>query len=354
MQRLGTYIIDNADRIVAAWQTAVAPQALLMQEQAKPFVMALAGEVAADAADATVAAVRAALRAVPHFDIEAMHAQLCSLRSAVTTMWLDGEAPLTADSFRELQRLHAAIDRAVGEAIARHALQIERSRSLFLGMLGHDLRTPLGAIALACQYLERPEIPPERRLEAIGRVARSAAAMEGMIRDMLDFARARLGKEMPVAATPGDIGAVCRHALEEACDAHPRCDFRFDIDRGLQADMDAGRMRKVVVNLLNNAAKNGARGMPVLCAARRDGETVRVRVRHCGPVLTAAAMQALFDPIAQLAVADADAEGNPPANLGLDLFIAREIVRAHGGEMTVTCGDGDQTEIAFTLPSLPR
>lgn len=347
--RLPTFIIDNIDQIITEWKHAALPAILPLEIQAKQILMAVGADIESGAdrsASSAAVTVRNVLRIAPDFDVQQFGEALRLLRAVVPAAW-DRAGGHASDEWR---RFHEAIDFAVGETIAQYALQVERTRSLFLGMLGHDLRTPLSAIHMACQYLARPDAPPDRKLEAVARVSRCTATMEGMIRDVLDFARSRLGKSMAVAKKPVDLGIVCQEALEEIRAEHPRCEFRFARTGSLDGVADGARLRQALRNLLDSAARNGARGMPILFhAASADGPIV-FRVSYKGEAMSPDTLRTMFDPIAQLAIAGANPDGNPPADLGLELFIAREILRGHGGDVRIAAGEDSEAIFEAWLP----
>jgi signal transduction histidine kinase len=350
MMRLPTFIIDNIDRIIADWKGAALPAMLPFEGQAKQILMAVAADIESNAdraASSAAVTVRTVLRTTPDFDVQRVGEALHLLRAVVPAVW----NPAEGHAFNEWQRFHAAVDFAVGEVIAQYALQVERTRSLFLGMLGHDLRTPLSAIHMACQYLARNDAPPERKLETVARVSRCAGTMEGMIRDVLDFARSRLGKQMSVVKKPVDLGHACHEALEDIRAEHPRCEFRFDQTGSLAVVADGARLRQALRNLLDSAARNGARDMPILFHASTSNDRIVFRVTCKGQAMSPDTLRTMFDPIAQLAIAGANPDGNPPADLGLELFIAREILRVHGGDAGINTCDGGETVFEAWLPA---
>lgn len=350
--RLAAFIVDNIDRIIAFW-TGNTGEALLLRNHAKPILMAVAADMepaSPDSSLSTPATVRAGLRTVPDFDLRQASTELHALRRCVLDLWPASGMQADTGVLAQLYAFNISVDQVVGEVIAMHAEQAERIRSLFLGMLGHDLRTPLSAIDMACEYLLRDDVPPERKIETIARISRCSAALESMIRDVLDFARSRLGKRMSIAAKPAEIGAVCEVALEQARAAHPRCEFRFEASGGLGAIADPARLSQALCNLLESAAKNGARGMPIRFSASGEADAILLCVTCQGTALSADTLRTLFDPLAQLAVADASSDGNPPADLGLGLFIAREIVRMHGGDINVSVPAEGGAKFLVRLP----
>lgn len=351
--RLATFIVDNIDRIIAEWQSAGEAATPLLHSQARQILVAVAADIEtapSPSGAAAAATVCAGLRATPDFDLQQAGDELRALRASVLRLWPAPDTAIDNGMLSQLRAFNESIDQALAEAIAMHMRQVERTRSLFLGMLCHDLRTPLSAIDMACHYLQRDDVPPERKAEAVARMSRCAGTLDGMIRDVLDFARSRLGKCMAIAAKPADIGAVCQAALEQARATHPRCEFRFASSGDLNGAADPARLRQALWNLLDSAAKNGARGMPILFSADGERYAIVLRVKNQGMVMSADSLRTLFDPIAQLAVADANPDGNPPADLGLELFIAREIVHVHDGEISVAVPIEGGTEFCVRLP----
>lgn len=348
--RLPTFIIDNIDRIITEWKHAALPAMLPLEGQAKQILMAVAADIesgAEQSASSSAVTIRTVLRATPDFDVQQVGEALRLLRAVVPSMW----NPEDGHAFDEWRRFHDAVDFAVGEAIAQYAIQVERTRSLFLGMLGHDLRTPLTAIDMTCQYLASDDAPPAHKLEAVARVNRCARTMEGMIRDVLDFARSRLGKSMSVAKKPVDLGTACHEALEDMRAEHPHCEFRFAQPGSLDGVADGARLRQALRNLLGSAARNRARGAPILFHASRAGDRIIFRMTCKGQAMSPDTLRTMFDPLAQLAIAAANPDGNPPADLGLELFIAREILRVHGGDAGIAAGDDGELAFEAWLPA---
>ncbi|HYD95556.1 MAG TPA: HAMP domain-containing sensor histidine kinase [Noviherbaspirillum sp.] len=356
--RLADFISANEARIASAWEEAVAAFLPARQVAGHPVLLRFAPQIlAALAADvgragtrhtaaATCAAALDALRQSSGFDVAQLSAEFLALRAGLMRLWLP------AGDAAQLCALNEAIDHALAASIAHHSERIERARSLFLAMLGHDLRTPLGAIDLACQYLERTDVAQERRNEAVARISRCAGAMNAMIKDMLEFTRSRLGKSIPVAPKPAHCGAICHGVMEDVRAAHPRREFVYEESGDLACRVDAGRLHQVLWNLLNNAVQNCTPEAPVTLAAHGGADAVLLRVTHRGAAVPADILASIFDPVALLATADAD--HSPPANLSLGLYIAREIVRAHGGEIGVAPSGADRTVFTVRLPKPAR
>lgn len=372
--KLSTFINDNMDRIVAEWEAfahTLAPDAdqhgvglrehsrdilhAVIADIEKPRPRHLAGQAEGRAGvfdgHETAAAAYGAMRHHAGFHLDQLSAEFLALRASVMRLWMESRPELDATSFEQSLHFNDAIDRALSDALARYAREVERSRDMFLAILGHDLRTPLGAIIMTSQYLATPGIPKQKQDDAVLRLGRSAAAMSAMIKDLLDFTRSRLGCGVPVSPADADVGAICQAALEEARMVYPRHEMLAEASGDLRATVDGERLRQVVASLLGNAARYGGREAPITVAAQGERDRIVIKVSNRGPAIPPDVLRVIFNPLVH--VGDDGDQSMPPANLGLGLFIAREIVAAHGGEITAVSSDADGTVFCIVLPRAP-
>jgi signal transduction histidine kinase len=226
--------------------------------------------------------------------------------------------------------------------------ELERAVQLsdmFVSILGHDLRTPLGAMILAAETIVRSS-QDARALRSAGRVLTSGDRMKRMIEQLLDFARVRQGRGIPLRVGPVNLGAVCRQALQELEDANPQARLVLRDEGDLSGTWDPDRLSQIVSNLVGNAVQHGAKDQPIdVDVDGTDSSTVRLSVRNAGAIRPEA-LPTLFEPYKRTA-AHAAVPGK--TGLGLGLFIAREIARAHGGDVSVR-STGERTTFDVTLP----
>jgi PAS domain S-box-containing protein len=220
-------------------------------------------------------------------------------------------------------------------------------RERFIGILGHDLRTPLSAILLAAHKLLRKEALAEAEARALERITRSAGRMERMIHDLLDFARTRHGGGIPVAPEDADLSAICRHVLDEVGLTHPARAVELRCCRDAAGRWDPDRIAQVVQNLVVNALDYSPAHTPVRVAIADAGERVVLSVTNDGPPIPPEMLPDLFDPFRRRA---RGAHERAAKGLGLGLYIAHEIVRAHHGRMSVESDEGAGTTFAVELP----
>ena len=272
------------------------------------------------------------------FDIRSVLAEYRILRQVI----LESIRDLPADRVEEAF-LHDLLDRAIGDGVEHFAFERDRAREIFVGMLGHDLRNPLGAISMAAQALlqDADRLDPiHRRLAK--RILGSATRIERMADDLLDFTRGRIGGGVPIAVQPVDLGEIIRDVTEEFNEAFPDRTVRAEVDGDdLAGEWDRDRLAQVVSNLIANALEHG--DDPIEATARGENGKVLIEVRNHGE-LPADAVGRVFDPFVSLAPARQGRRG-----LGLGLYIVREIARAHGGTVEASSGDGT-TAFRVILP----
>lgn len=227
-------------------------------------------------------------------------------------------------------------------------LQLRRAVELgdvFVSILAHDLRTPVTAAKLAADLILRSS-PDARTLDLSQRIVSSLRRMNGMIEQLLDFARFRQGRGVVLQLLAADLGDVTREVLREIEGVNPQASLRLTTAGVLEGWWDADRLAQIVSNLAVNAVDHGAQGEPITVELDgRDPDQVRLRVTSAG-VIQAGDIPLLFEPFRR----SSQAKG-PTNGLGLGLFIAREIARLHGGDISVRTGGPDgMTTFEVTLP----
>jgi signal transduction histidine kinase len=229
------------------------------------------------------------------------------------------------------------------EAEQERALELQQR---LMGIVGHDLRTPLNAIAGSAKLLARAPDLPTSRARAAQRIVSSAGRMSRMVRDLLDFTRARVGGGLTVAPEPADLGEISRRVIQEVRAARPGCEIRVEQQGDLAGTWDPDRIEQVLSNLVGNACHYGTPGSPVVVRARGDeAESVTLEVHNEGVPIPDEVLPRIFDPFERGAPVRPDAAGN----VGLGLFIVRTLVDAHGGRIDVESGD-EGTTFSVHLP----
>jgi signal transduction histidine kinase len=273
------------------------------------------------------------------FTFRSVLAEFRALRATVLRLYEEsGASDLT-----DVRRFNEAIDEALTESMDRFAVQTDLFRDQFIGVLSHDLRTPLGAITTGTALLAVPEDNPQRRSRVVARIMSSAQRMERMIGDLLDLTRARLGGSIPLNRRRGDLRQICEEAMIEIRAGQPDAVLRLDASGDLRGEWDADRLTQVVTNLVGNAIQHGG-GTPITLTGSEDGESVTLAVNNGGAPIPEDVLPFVFEPLAR-----GHGEG-AVGSIGLGLFIARAIVAAHGGQIQVSSSADGGTTFTVRLP----
>jgi PAS domain S-box-containing protein len=238
---------------------------------------------------------------------------------------------------------HAAAATARFEGLAE-LQQTVRFNELFTGILGHDLRNPLGAIMTAAQLaLRRGE--SEKLVKPLSRILSSGERMARMIDQLLDFTRVRVGTGIPIVAKPVDLVPLLRHVIDELDDANPDWKLCLECSGDTEGVWDGDRLSQVFSNLVANAGQHGIveHGVNVRINGNAS-DLVVIEIHNMGAIPTAL-LPKLFEPMA-----GGQRRREKSRGLGLGLYVSQEILKAHGGCIEVQSAHSDGTTFAVFLP----
>ena len=293
----------------------------------------------------TAAQTHALLRAKSGFDINQMVAEYRALRASVLRQRMDSGVTEDTD-FEDMTRFNEAIDQAIAESVGFYSTQVDQARNLFLGMLGHDLRTPLSTIQMTSAYLSALNAGEPVSAAAL-RLIRSGARMQALLDDLLDFNRAKLGLGINISATSIDLAMLFTDELNQIRAAHPHRQFDLSIEGDARGSWDGPRLQQLLGNLIVNAINYGSQKEPVRVAVIGGPVELRFEVRNSGPAIDSETLAHMFEPLRR--GLHEKATSNSDTSLGLGLYIAREIVIAHKGTIEVQSTDR-QTVFTVRLP----
>lgn len=176
--------------------------------------------------------------------------------------------------------------------------------------------------------------------------------MNGLVNDLIDYTRTNLGITLPIVLKETDMSALCSDTLEEHAIAHPEIKFQLLVEPGVTGRWDDNRIAQALSNLLGNAVQYGTKGAPIILQLKTTDENIFITLSNHGPVIPAENFHALFEPLIRFSDSSAEAELHN-RNLGIGLYISREIIHAHGGSIEVSSNERDGTQFAITLPRQP-
>ncbi len=210
--------------------------------------------------------------------------------------------------------------------------ETERATTRFheemLGIVGHDLRNPLSALGLGIGLLRENPTDPAN-VTVLGRLERTTQRMTMIVNQLLDVTRAKLGSGIPVDRRPMRMRAMLDSVLEELQVVHARARFSV-VGTDVEGVWDTDRLEQVVANLASNAVQYGRVGGPIVFSIASDAVTAHLGVHNelVDLPIPAGLLETLFDPFKRGRSTDV-------RGLGLGLYIAHEIIRAHEGTISV-------------------
>ena len=227
----------------------------------------------------------------------------------------------------------------------RELSQALRLNEMFVGILGHDLRNPLGALMMGAERL-RQQIADEAQLRTLRRMTAAGHRMTEMIEQLLDLTRARLagGIGLSCASKPLDIGELVQRAIDELRTTNPDREIVIEADGDCTTWGDPGRLLQLFSNLVGNAFHHGTRGAPISVSIASDEPEIVIRIRNEG-VIPPELLPAIFEPFRGRTNSSSRRGG-----LGLGLFISQQIARAHDGDIGVDSNSMSGTVFTVRLP----
>jgi signal transduction histidine kinase len=374
--RLSTFISHNLDAILADWVAFAREQApkaanldvAALQDHGRLILEEIAADMWRPQDDAErqakskgTSASASQAKDVPSrsharqrerqgFEVEQLVAEYRALRATVLRQWVADSNEAQVQDLEDITRFNEAVDQAVAESLKVFVAEVDRSRDLFLGILGHDLRGPLGTIStcVAVEMRARPGGSPQSAI-----ILRSVAQMKALLDDMVEYTRVRLGSELAIEPSSLQLDHFAPNTLEEIQAIGRGHALELDVRGDMQGEWHARRLHQALSNLVFNAMKYGVRDAPIhisLDGTSKD-ELVLV-VQNSGKPIPPNMMARLFDPLVRQGGEDEGADSQiAGANLGLGLYVVQQIAKAHGGTIAVT-SDASVTRFELRLPRI--
>jgi len=224
-----------------------------------------------------------------------------------------------------------------------HARDFEK---WILAIVSHDIRDPLGAIRFAAGALQMTPGASEGVKKQAQVVARGVKRIQDIVGDLLDLSREREGSGIAVDPKPGDLRTTCRDIIEELKGIARDREITFDCDADGRGFFDEHRVVQAISNLTSNAMQHATPGSPVRVRLTGDTDSVAVEVHNEGAI-PEELLPRIFEPFRS-----GRHHGSRGQGLGLGLFIAQAIARAHGGGLEVDSAHGE-TMFRLVLPRAP-
>ena len=371
---LSQFIRDNIEAILTEWEqfaitipSAAGMDTQALRDDAKEILLTIALDMESAQSDEeqsikskglklsngdkdSDATIHASGRFIDGFSLPEMVSEYRALRASVIRLWSAHSTDETTDRLYELIRFNEGMDQALTESIARFSDQLDQARELFMGMLGHDLRTPLQVILQSTRVLSKAS--GDQQQQAILHIDRSARNIKRMVDDLLDVARTRLGASMPLELQPTDAAVICRQLVEDVRAVYPRSDIRFEARGDLNGVWDSARLNQLLTNLVRNAVQHGDAASSITVRAIGEENHAVFEVHNFGEPIPSETLPLIFEPLVRAnGAAGMRAQAD---NLGLGLYIASTIAKAHSGTLSAESSRDKGTLFRSRLPRKPR
>ena len=246
--------------------------------------------------------------------------------------------------------------RQTEKALQRQTLKLEeinRNKTAFLGVLGHELRNPLAAIHNTLEMLSLPGVTEADRREAIDLIRRQGHHLGRLVDDMLDVVRIDRG-QITLQPEPLELADSVEDAVNLVREDIDRRHHHLHLDlprQPLYLEADPERLTQMLTNLLSNAARYTGDGGRIELSARREREEAVIRVRDNGIGIDPEQLPRLFETFTRLA----PGQEHYRQGMGLGLALVDKLVGLHGGRLEATsAGEGQGSEFTLRLPALPE
>lgn len=286
----------------------------------------------------SAAGTHAVHRAHSGYTISNLVAEYRAMRASVLRLWAESRdrghvAP------EEITRFNEAIDEAIAESVGHYADEVERWRNIFLGVLGHDLRSPLTSILMTSELIADMAVDAPVAVAA-QRLIRSGESMRTLLDRLLVYNRSQMGVGFEVQKQDVDLALACREEIEQLQAGMPGTHIVFQSPPELCGVFDAGSIREALANLVVNARKYGTSEGTIHVALHEDAGGVQLSVANGGETIPPDMLDLMFEPLRRGGVSGGELER---ASLGLGLFIVSQIIKAHAGTIRVDSVDGRTT-----------
>lgn len=303
----------------------------------------------------SAAEIHASLRHAGGFTLGQLVSEYRSLRASVVKLWFSQMDEVTHQDLLDLTRFHEAIDQALTESMADYTKKLEHSRNMFLGILSHDLRSPIATAHMSAELamnMKDANLNDNQKI-LVSQVMDCTDRATEMINYLLDLTRVRLGTGLPIITSPMNMGLVSKQLVDEMRTKHPDHSINLKISGNTEGKWDKHRIGQIFSNLLGNAIQYSAPGSPIDITVEGISEEVELSVHNNGIPISPSSLDKIFESL----IRGEDGERyNPPGsiNLGLGLYITKEIVAAHNGAISVTSSEDEGTTFTVRLPRNPH
>lgn len=301
----------------------------------------------------TPAEIHADCRLSSGFSIDLLASEYRALRASVLKLWFVDSKCDNQDRVNELIRFNEGVDQALAESITRYMESIVLSQDIFLGVLGHDLRNPLNSIGAGAQLLMYGAESDARSARLGSQMFASVLRMDKMLDNLLNFTQSRIGGGLKIIYDQIDLAQISKQVVEEFRLSHSDRIIHNEVHGDCTGSWDAGRLSQAYQNLISNALQYGSADSAVTVVTTAFDDHIVFTVQNDGTPIPLESQHYIFNLMHR--IPHVEDERNLKKNLGLGLYIVREIVTAHHGDISVLSTKEHGTTFRVQLPkNMPK
>lgn len=281
------------------------------------------------------------------FNIVELSSEFRALRASVLRLWEQKiTTPIDKYKFEDMIRFNEAIDEAWMHSMAQFHTKVDESKNWLMGVLGHDLRTPLTTISGAQQILAQSANLSDNEKILIKRSESSVKRMEELINNLLELTKLRLGSGMTIEKTTTDLALQSEQIIQEFMIAYPQAQLHLQSPGPVQGEWDKLRIHQVITNLVANALRHGKPGGPVTVSISADDSSATLLVHNEGRPIPESIREIIFTGM----YTNNSEEYSNQSSYGLGLYIVKEIINGHNGSIDFESTEENGTTFTVTLP----
>jgi len=342
---LSEFIRTHSGLIAGEWMKSAEAGSPALRDRVGDILLAAAERMEEPGEEKKRSLARGLVCTAEPLTLAQLVSEFCSLRATVLRVWADA-AQADAGAAARFER---ALDELLLDSVQALVQQQDESMNRSLAVLGHDLRNSLGAISMSASVLSRSPGLPQELAKPVGGILSTVARMKHMVGDLDDLARVRLAGGMPIARAGVDIEPVCRRVLQEIQTVYPDFSIRFQASGDLSGNWDGERIGQALGNVVRHAAQYGSFREPIAVSAEGRPDEVVFAVRNRGLPRPIQPPYGAPDPLRGGRPGEA-ASRDGTTGFRLTLYIAGEIMAAHGGTMEISSSENEGTIFTLRLP----
>ena len=296
-------------------------------------------------ANDSAAETHADLRFTGGFDTVEMLSEFRALRASVTKLWRAAwDDP--EDIIPDLLRFNESIDQVMTESLSRYTEKLNYAGSLLVSTLVNDFRNTLTAVSDSAESLANGKLD-HHQTQLVSRIESGASHVNLIVSDLVDAVRVRIGEGVPIKLAPIDMAEAIMEVAKESEEAHPDRKFEVETVGNLKGNGDLTRIRQILSILIDSAMQYGLKTSKISVAGKACRNDLILSV-HTEGAIPPDTVITIFDPLTRGCDEDMAPSGATGLNLGL--FIAKGIVTAHGGKITVVSDEKQGTTFTAEFP----